>query len=130
MRNRQGEAAETDGGRPVGCTAVPNTRPPSAGCRVPDMEALRERVAVLRAQLSFDEDGRFVDGDEPAAAGNPDWAEVEQVIGGLRRRRAPPAAKRIAVQRLTRRGLSAREIGQRIGMTERSVLRYRGGGTA
>lgn len=125
MRSRQRDPAET------GCIGVHDPRPQSStpGRRPLDIETLRARVAYVRARLGFDDDGGIVDADdEPTDGEIPDWAEVEQVMGGLRRRGASPAAKRIAVQRLTRRGLSAREIGQRIGMTERSVVRYRAGG--
>lgn len=100
-------------------------RPRSPGCLPADVEALRTRVAILRATLGFPDDDLVDEDEAPADAGVQDWAEVEQVISGLRRRGASTAARRVAVQRLTRLGLSAREIGQRIGVTERSVVRYR-----
>lgn len=119
-------AVAPDGSAPT--SAVHDRRLRSADPPLHDLEALRVRVAVLRAEHGLHDDDPLLDDSEgPTPDKGPDWAEVEQVISGLRHR-ASPAAKRIAVQRLTRRGLSAREIGQRIGMTERSVVRYRARG--
>lgn len=109
---------------------VHDVRPRRRSSGRPDIEALRARVAILRAALTFPDGEQLVDEDGALAdAGIPDWAEVEQVVSGLRRSGASAAARRVAVQRLTRCGLSAREIGQRIGVTERSVVRYRAGST-
>jgi len=80
---------------------------------LPDVAALRARVAALRTRLAGDDEQ------------DVDWAEVEQIVSGCRRRGASTAVKRVAVARLTDRGLSAREIGERIGMPERSVVRHR-----
>lgn len=56
----------------------------------------------------------------------PDWAEVEQLLGGSRRAgTASPGAYAKAVRRLTEQGLSAAQIGDRIGLSARHVVRYR-----
>lgn len=56
----------------------------------------------------------------------PDVAELEQVLRGVRpARHAHPTIRREAVRRLTDEGLSAREIGERIGAAERTVVRWR-----
>lgn len=55
-----------------------------------------------------------------------DLVAVRHALEGTEAEKLSPAEKRFAAEVGTRAGLSARDIGKRIGTTQRTVVRYRG----
>jgi ParB/RepB/Spo0J family partition protein len=57
----------------------------------------------------------------------PDWAAVEAVVSGrLRAVDVGPSERRAAVREMTRRGLSSAAVADRVGLSQRQVVRLRG----
>lgn len=85
-----------------------------------------EVVEYLRGRLGTWTPGKGGSAGPMATSREPDPMVVDHLIAGrISIERAHPADIKSAVHRLTLACLSAREIANRLGMTTRSVVRYR-----
>ena len=68
------------------------------------------------------------DAEPPPAYVGADWAAVDALLSGrLTADQVRPADRRAAVHELTRRGHAAAAIAERIGLSQRQVVRLRAG---
>ena len=91
------------------------------GCRCPETVAYTRKLAASQNARSRARHGKAPTYTEPV-----DEIAVQRAMGGDR---IPltPRERGLAISELTRRGLSVRQIAERIGYSSRQVLRYRSG---